>query len=598
MIVPMKKIWLLCQASDQSDALEELRALGVVHISHVVPPAGSTLESQQERVREAQEALGIVKRLEVEPGTPYTMSAAARVRAILDAARRQRDLEQVRTDLGVEIAKLERIGSFDPQIVTTLATQGIHVSLYHLPQDADITIPEGASLEQITTRDASRIGILISQNERDRIDAEPIPLPERSLAHARNELDARREELDELASELASHKAATDQVAEHLDIQTSALETAQVQAGMGSEGTLTYLAGFCPEEEIEKLTAAARTHGWGILVREPADGEAPPSIVRSPRWVKPIKAVFDMLGILPGYREADVSMVFLLFFSVFFAMLIGDAGYGALFLIATILIRRKLPKAPAYPFTLFYVLSVCTIIWGTLTANVFGIGPTEGQTWPLQITWLAEVNSMGVQANLMKFCFLLGAIHLTIAHVWNTIVIWPDKRALAQAGWACMVWAMYGTACTMVLQLPAPIWLLPAGILGFLLIVLFMTPPSKLKENVIDHAMLPLDIIACLVDVISYIRLFAVGMASLYVARNFNTMATSIGLPIALKIPVTALILLLGHGLNIALGALAILVHAVRLNTLEFSQHKGMEWAGFAYAPFQNRNKQETPAAS
>ena len=161
-----------------------------------------------------------------------------------------------------------------------------------------------------------------------------------------------------------------------------------------------------------------------------------------------------------------------------------------------------------------------------------------------------------------------------------------------------MVSAMYGTACTMVLQLPAPVWLIPVGVIGLLLIILFMTPKDKLKENAIDHAMLPLDVISCLVDVISYIRLFAVGMASLYVARNFNEMATGIGLPIVLKIPVTALILLLGHSLNIALGALAILVHAVRLNTLEFSQHKGMEWAGFAYAPFRKRDKPTTSPAN
>ena len=85
----------------------------------------------------------------------------------------------------------------------------------------------------------------------------------------------------------------------------------------------------------------------------------------------------------------------------------------------------------------------------------------------------------------------------------------------------------------MVLQLPAPVWLIPTGIIGLLLIVLFMTPRNKLKGNAIDHAMLPLDIIGCLVDVISYIRLFAVGMASLYVARNFNQMATGIGLPLS-----------------------------------------------------------------
>jgi V/A-type H+-transporting ATPase subunit I len=598
MIVPMKKLWLLCQTSDQRDALDRLRDLGVVHVTHVVPPAGDSLDSQQEKVREATEALGVLKRLTTEAGTPYTMSPTTRVRAILDAARRQRDLAQAQTDLAVEIGKLERLGSFNPDTISSLTDQGVFVSLYALANDEPLEVPEGAVFERLQVLEGDSIGVLISRNSHDAIEAEHIPLPHRGLLAATEEMAEKRQELIQLASELSAHKAALDEVQTYLAAQEEACESIEVRAGMAAEGPITYLSGFCPEDDVSALHKAALKHGWGLLIRDPAPDERPPSIIRSPAWVQPIKAVFNMLGIVPGYREADVSMVFLLFFSVFFAMLIGDAGYGVLFLVATILFRKKMPEAPAYPFTLFYVLSVCTIIWGILTANVFGIGPAEGSSWPLQVTWLAEVNSMGVQANLMKLCFLIGAIHLTVAHVWNTISIWPDKRAFAQIGWVCMVWAMYGTACTMVLQLPAPVWLIPVGVIGLLLIILFMTPKDKLKENAIDHAMLPLDVISCLVDVISYIRLFAVGMASLYVARNFNEMATGIGLPIVLKIPVTALILLLGHSLNIALGALAILVHAVRLNTLEFSQHKGMEWAGFAYAPFRKRDKPTTSPAN
>ncbi len=292
-----------------------------------------------------------------------------------------------------------------------------------------------------------------------------------------------------------------------------------------------------------------------------------------------------MLGITPGYREADTSMVFMLFFSVFFAMLIGDAGYGLIFLLATLFARRKLPKAPAYPFTLMGVLSVSTIIWGVITANYFGITPGNGPAWTGQITWLGD------EGNLMKLCFIIGAVHLTIAHIWNAIVLFPARKAYAQIGWIGIVWSTFFAACNMVLGQDYPSWILFLFLGGLALVLLFMTDPKELKEQWIDHAMLPLSIVSCLVDVISYIRLFAVGMASLQVASSFNEMAMELGLPLALKIPVVALILLLGHGLNIILGALAILVHAVRLNTLEFSQHKGLEWTGFAYNPFKKANK-------
>jgi V/A-type H+-transporting ATPase subunit I len=87
------------------------------------------------------------------------------------------------------------------------------------------------------------------------------------------------------------------------------------------------------------------------------------------------------------------------------------------------------------------------------------------------------------------------------------------------------------------------------------------------------------------------VRLFAVGMASVKVAENFNQMAMDLSLPLWAKIPCVLLILLAGHGLNLMMGALSILVHAVRLNTLEFSNHKGVSWCGFAYRPFQRQTQ-------
>ena len=99
--------------------------------------------------------------------------------------------------------------------------------------------------------------------------------------------------------------------------------------------------------------------------------------------------------------------------------------------------------------------------------------------------------------------------------------------------------------------------------------------------------MLPLNVISAMGDIISYVRLFAVGLASVKVAENFNNMALSLELPLVLRILAVCAILLVGHGLNLAMGALSILVHAVRLNTLEFSNAKGITWAGQPYNPFK-----------
>jgi len=194
----------------------------------------------------------------------------------------------------------------------------------------------------------------------------------------------------------------------------------------------------------------------------------------------------------------------------------------------------------------------------------------------------------------MMLCFLIGAIHLTIAHVWNAIALAPSLQALAQLGWIGLVWSMYFTAMNMVVQQPLPGLFMPLILGSIALILLFMTPLKAMKKDWINHAMFPLSIVNCFVDIVSYIRLFAVGLASLSVAQSFNNMAMQVGLSRIWTIPLVALILLLGHGLNIILCALGILVHGVRLNTLEFSLHKNLEWKGIPYRPFARMPRQTT----
>ncbi len=125
---------------------------------------------------------------------------------------------------------------------------------------------------------------------------------------------------------------------------------------------------------------------------------------------------------------------------------------------------------------------------------------------------------------------------------------------------------------------------------GVLLVVFFMTPPAELKRNAINHVLLPLTLVSFFVDIISYVRLFAVGVATVAVMDSFNGMAASIGFGNVLTATFAVLILIFGHSLNLVLAALAVLVHGVRLNTLEFSSHKGLSWSGNPFRPFARRS--------
>jgi V/A-type H+-transporting ATPase subunit I len=266
-------------------------------------------------------------------------------------------------------------------------------------------------------------------------------------------------------------------------------------------------------------------------------------------------------------------------------MLVGDGGYGALIFLLTLYVRRKHPKTPRSPFVLLYCFAFATIVWGVLSNTWFGTHPKFADN--TTSLWLNDPDR-GIN-NMMLICFTLGVIHLSVARVWNAITLFPDSKFLAQVGWLGVIWFMYCMACTIVGIFPAPPFIYPVFGVSLLFLFFFTLKKNELKTNGIELGMLPLTIVSSLGDIISYVRLFAVGLASVKVAENFNHMALNLNLPLWLKIIPMVLILLIGHGLNFAMAGLSILVHAVRLNTLEFSNHMGITWAGHAFKPFKHQ---------
>ncbi len=317
-----------------------------------------------------------------------------------------------------------------------------------------------------------------------------------------------------------------------------------------------------------------------------------------------VQPVFDGINILPGYLEADISVVFMLFFSVFFAMIIGDAGYGALFLVLTLLFRKKLPRNAS---NLLVITSVCTIAWGLVSGSVFGISPEFLQTTFFGTLWIPFLDPLKERTaqNIMGMCFLIGAIQLSIGHLWNVVDLLKLKslKALEQLGWTLTTCFMFFLADSMViggnmaryLGSPAALQPLTGSIVdyvalgGVALIIVFMMKPHEIKDSWFNLALLPLNLIGNFTDVVSYVRLYAVGTAGFAVAYAFNTMIFG-GEITLLSGLIGAVLAFAAHTLNILLCVMGVLVHGIRLNTLEFSNHKGISWSGAPYRPFAKQD--------
>lgn len=587
MIVGMKKITLLCLDRDQDPTLAALGELGVVHLSPLQDPAGDDMAELRDAGDNARRALAILQAGRAADGAPLDagLSGGDLVQSVLDKSAEIRTLTERVEALTREQARFAPYGAFDPARIASLAEMGVTVKLGWAPGRVPVVVPSGVQAFTLSEDKSGRTIALVGLGDFE-WDGILVDLPDRPTAEIVRDLAEQHEALARAKVELAALTAAAPRIEETIAGLATRLAFATARAGMGAANRVCYLQGFCPADAVANIQAAARENGWGLIMEEPAAEDRVPTLIRSPKWVQPIKVIFDMLGILPGYREVDISAAFLLFLSIFFAMLIGDAGYGCLFLLFTALARARFRKAPAQPFVLMTVLSVCTVVWGVLTGTYFGIAEVPALLDAARVPWL------GNDRNLMTLCFLLGAIHLSLAHAWNAILAINSLRALAQIGWGCVTWMMFFAARWVILDEPFPGWVAWMGIAGVIAVVLFMTPLKQLKTEWTQHVMLPLSLVGNFVDLVSYMRLFAVGSASLALAQATNELAVQEGAGLVVAGLGGALILFIGHTINILLGALGIVVHGVRLNTLEFSGHMGLEWSGVKFEPFEVTKQQ------
>jgi V/A-type H+-transporting ATPase subunit I len=588
----MKHVTLLCLADDRERALVELRDIGVVHVTDSQPPAGDELEEARARADEAERALAALPQL-AEPAQDDGVGAPADevVTETLALLAARKSAEERRASAERELAKYSGIGDFDLEDVRELERHNVSVVLVGGPLDSSPPAPDGLVVLELGRDKERRYAALAAAAP---LDVESLELsdewsvlawPDRPLADSRDTAAAAERELEQAATRLTELATARTAVAERVADLEAARRFAEVRAGMGQDETVSYLTGFVPAEESEKMRAAAAEHGWGVVFTDPVPGEDVPVLIHYKRWVRPIRTVLDFLHIYPGYWETDVGWAFLVFFSLFFAMLVGDAGYGTLLIITTFVLQRRFrSKAPSYMWAMMYIVSVATLVWGVITGNYFGIPDIPPFLESLQITWLSD------RENLIYLCFIIGAVHLSIAHIWNIITLSRDRvwtKAFAQLGWLLIVWGMFLLAGQTVLSRKMPSFTLYMMVAGVVLVALFMATRAEFKKEWINHALLPLTLVSNFVDILSYIRLFAVGYASVAVLAAFNDMAASIGFGNVFTAVAASLLLLFANALNLVLCALGVLVHAVRLNTLEFSTHKGLQWAGYdLYKPF------------
>jgi V/A-type H+/Na+-transporting ATPase subunit I len=604
MIVQMARIYVAARRPDRERLLNALGRTGAIHMVPLDPGAAVAGERVLARLDRVRRALRILEGLEPVGPRP-ALSARQGVRRVLALRRRSAERE---SSLGRVTRLLEdasRWGDVAPDQLAELETAGAGVRLFTVPV-AELGSVDGDVVEVLERRGARRALVAVGGDpERSRVpeSAEPVAYPGRP----RHEITAEAAEL-ERALERDRHRLAR---LAHLApdirrlvrrLEEGARWSAALNGALESE-SLCAFQGWIPRRRAKHLAADLAAAGVDAAVRwtRPSLDDAPPTLIEYPRWARPMRGLFDLLGTTPGYRETDVSGFFMLALPLFAGMLIGDAGYGLLFLVVPLLFRHRIEAAGgASHIELLMTFGAAALVWGAISGVWLGVTPREMMAAGGVAGWLGDAlyrlqlvrgSEEVMRATVIKICFVIGSAHLILAHLRRAVGMAPAWQALAEIGWCLVLAGMVGLIWILFFGAaePLPGMLRPAVAVsllsGLVLVVGFMVPHPNLARRIglgLAGSLLPF--INAFSDTLSYIRLMAVGLASYYIAAAFNTLAFSI--PGAAGWLLAVPLLALGHTLNLALILLAIFAHGVRLNLLEFSSHAGIQWTGYPYRPF------------
>ena len=654
MILPMKKLTLLVLDSQKKAALKTLRNFGAVHIEKEAASSDTLTELQNTYAR-LQQAEALItesqpKKAEKAKTETLTLNRNDLLQAvdeILDLKDQESNTRAAINKLTGDIEAYSSWGDFDPEDIRSFEENSIYLTIGELPEKSYAALPETIRTVRLAGGKKTVRFAIVSETVDVPTDLppdfNPLILPDMRLSAMHTEREQLQKQLPSFKAKigartelLAPLKAEAKKLAKEIEFETvhAGMEvipleedtaaasgtdssvtlaasgnaaTAAVGSGNAANGTagtaskepirLARLSGYILAEKQADFAGLAKANGWAFIADDPAEEDAVPTAMRHNRFVQLLTPLTDFLGTVPGYREPDISLWFLLFFGIFFAMIFGDAGYGGVLVILSLIgiVKAKAKEQPApLAMQMFLYLGVLTVIWGTATCNWFGISVDYIPAWlkNLSVPAISNATEESIRnANLMQFCFTLGLIQLTIGHIISIVRNIRSPQILGHVGSIAMLCGMYVVVLSLVVsaeryQINQPVMIAVGG--GFALNFIFSNYQTGIGQSIVDSLKniitMFLGVVNVFADIMSYIRLWAVGLAGSAISATVNQMAgPALG---SFLIFLGVLLLFFGHGLNYIMNVLSVIVHGVRLNTLEFSNHVGLTWAGFKYEPF------------
>ena len=607
MITKMKKLTFLVYHKEYEEFLNSLRELGVVHIVEKQQGAADNTELQ-ENIRLFNRLAATLKLLQNQKHEKNAVIAteggtATRGMQVLDEVdalqTEHGKLSQQLQSYAKEKEVLEVWGNFEPTGIQKLKDAGYIIGFYSCSEGNYKEEWETEYNAMIVNRISSKVFFVTvtKAGQEVDLDVEQAKLPAYSLSRlealydtTEQAIEGNEKKLVALSeTDIPSLKAALKELQSQIEFSKVVLSSEQTAGDK-----LMLIEGWAPAYSKVEIEAYLNDAHVYYEITDPMPGDNVPIRLNNKgffAWFEPICKLY----MLPKYNELDLTPFFAPFFMVFFGLCLGDSGYGLfLFLGATAyrLLAKKVTPSMKSIISLIQVLSASTFFCGLLTGTFFGANIYD-LDWPivqrLKHAVLMDNNDM------FRLSLILGVIQILFGMVLkavNQTIQFGFKYAIATIGWIILLvstavsalfssselLSMGGTAYKVVLCISGA------------MIFLFNTPGKNIFMNIGLGLWDSYNMVTGLLgDVLSYVRLFALGLSGGILAGVFNSLAVGMSPDNVIAGPIVmVLIFVIGHASNMFMNVLGAMVHPMRLTFVEFFKNSGYEGGGKEYKPFKN----------
>lgn len=601
MIAKMKKLTFLVYHKEYDAFLKSIRDLGVVHVATKAQGSAENA-ALQESIRLSARYAATIKMLQGLniPAVAHTGNVEKGEETLAEFEGLQQQIQQVSHKLQAvekELLQLEPWGNFEPTSLDRLRDAGYQIDFYICSDkqfkeewtnlyNAIIINHVGSKLYFVT---------VVPVGKNVDLEVEAAKLPDCSLS----DLQTRKEDLikqnDELqtrmkelaASAIPDLQVAQAQVHSQIEFSKVVLNTDSL-----ADNKLMLLQGWAPAERIGEIERFLETKEVYYEVADPTPEDDVPILLDNKGFFRLFEPIMR-LYMLPKYNELDLTPFFAPFFMLFFGLCLGDSGYG-LFMLLAVTIYRLVAKnisASMKPIlTLVQLLGASTMVCGLLTGTCFGFNLYDIQLPLFQS--LKEAISLDNQ-QMFNLSLILGGVQIIFGMILkavNQTIQFGFKYAVATIGW---LFILVSTA----IAFAAPGFMPMGGtihlvflVIGVLMAYLYNSPGKNVFINIglglWDSYNMATGLLG---DVLSYVRLFALGLSGGILASVFNSLAVGMSPDNVIAGPIVmVLIFVIGHAINMFMNVLGAMVHPMRLTFVEFFKNSGYEGGGKEYKPFKS----------